>query len=833
MKQLTHLSRHLVGSKAYNLHLMKKQGLVVPPFSVFSFDLFDQADVHTFLKEQQAEYQTGNDTLNELSQRLQQEFKAKFLQEDFSAIHEFSRNASDNHTYSVRSSANVEDEASASFAGQFSTRLFVEVNDLVEAVEETLLSLYQPSALSYYFEQGISLEAVKLYVILQDMIAGDLSGVYFTANPQGLLNEHLIVVGFGVGSGIVEDKVDTTMVTIHSDDQLSYFETSGNSPILTEKQQVDLEAMAGKVTDIFGPRMDIEFTFSDDQLYVLQARPITKMPTEPVIILDNSNIVESYPGTTTPLTFSFIQEAYGSIFRGLAKRMLKNDTQTLQSFEPTFQNMIAQVNSRVYYQITNWYKLLQLLPFSKQIIPIWQDMLGVQATDISATTVKISRLTRLKIMGRIIKSFIQAPRSMKQLDSDFEAISERFDQTYTREASFDELHQLFEQIKGQVLEQWDVTLINDLYAFVYTGLLKKICSPEEVQEEIAGIEQIESMKPVFKLNKIISTIQEDKNSNYRKKIDSLSAECAADFIDEDIDPITQDIRSFIHQFGDRAPEELKLETATFRSQPSSLIQLIQQQLELPPPAIRTTSKSTLARKSRNPLVNSLKKRAMTGIKYRESSRLNRTRIYGMMRLIFITMGEQLVKENRLEQSEDVFYLTMPELFDLASHKNLSNMQSEIEKRKYKRSVDQQLPAFSRLIFAGSIFEKYPQTINHQEIASANQQDFQGIGCSKGVVRGQVLVVEDIQAVNFQQSHNKIIVTKMTDPGWVYLLAQSKGIIAEKGSLLSHTAIISRELGIPSVVNVKQATQQLMTGEWIEINGQTGLIKRLEDENGHS
>ena len=833
MKQLTHLNRQTVGSKAYNLHLMKKQGLVVPPFSVFSFDLFDQIDVHSFLKEQQKAYQTGNATLDELSQRLQQEFKAKFSKEDFSAIYEFSRHTSGKSTYSVRSSANVEDGASASFAGQFSTRLFVEVDDLVEAIEETLLSLYQSSALSYYFEQGISLETVKLYVILQDMITGEVSGVYFTANPQGLLNEHLIVVGSGVGSGIVEDKVDTTMVTIHPDDQLSYFETTGASPILTEQQQVDLEDLAKKVTAIFGPRMDIEFTFSNDQLYVLQARRITKMPTGSVTILDNSNIVESYPGTTTPLTFSFIQEAYGSIFRGLAKRMLKNDTETLQSFEPTFQNMIAQVNSRVYYQITNWYKLLQLLPFSKQVIPIWQDMLGVQATAISETTVKISRSTRLKIMGRIIKSFIQVPRSMRQLDSDFEAISERFDQTYSRDASFEELHQLFEQIKEQVLEQWDVTLINDLYAFVYTGLLKKVCSPEEVQEEIAGIEQIESMKPVFELNTIISTIQKENNRDYRKKINSLTSERAVEFIDTDSHPITQDIRRFIHQFGDRAPEELKLETATFRSQPFSLIQLIQQQLALPSLTIPTDAKMTVTRKSRNPLVNGLKKRAMTGIKYRESSRLNRTRIYGMMRLLFITMGEQLVKENRLEQSEDVFYLTMAELFDLASHKDLSNMQSKIEKRQHKRSVDQQLPAFSRLIYAGTIFEKYPQNINHQKVASTNQQDFQGIGCSKGVVRGQVLVVEDIQTVTIQQSHDKIIVTKMTDPGWVYLLTQAKGIIAEKGSLLSHTAIISRELGIPSVVNVKQATQQLKTGEWIEINGQTGLIKRLEDDHDYS
>ena len=436
-------------------------------------------------------------------------------------------------------------------------------------------------------------------------------------------------------------------------------------------------------------------------------------------------------------------------------------------------------------------------------------------------------------MGRIIKSFIQAPQSMKQLDSDFEKIYAKFNQTYTREASFEELYHLFEQIKQEVLEQWDITLINDLYAFVYTGLLKKVCSPEEVQAEIAGIEQIESMKPVYALNKIIHAIQEEQNSDYRKIIKSISSELVADFIETDLHPITQDIRRFIQQFGDRAPEELELETATFRSHPSSLIQLFQQQLELPQTAIRTESKATSANKSRNPLVNGLKKRAMTGIKYRESSRLNRTRIYGMMRLIFITMGEQLVKENRLEQSEDVFYLTMTELFDLASHRDLSNMQTEIQKRKHKRLVDQQLPAFSRLIYAGSIFEKYPQTINQQQTVSTNQQDFQGIGCSKGIVRGQVLVVEDIQAVNVQQSYNKIIVTKMTDPGWVYLLTQAKGIIAEKGSLLSHTAIISRELGIPSVVNVQQATQQLTTGEWIEINGQTGLIKRLEDENDYS
>ena len=97
------------------------------------------------------------------------------------------------------------------------------------------------------------------------------------------------------------------------------------------------------------------------------------------IILDNSNIVESYPGVSSPLTISFIQEAYASIFRSLAQRLVGKDAPELAAYEATFQNMLQPVNSRVYYQIQSWYQLLQLFAFfSKKIIPIWQDMLGVR-----------------------------------------------------------------------------------------------------------------------------------------------------------------------------------------------------------------------------------------------------------------------------------------------------------------------------------------------------------------------------------------------------------------------------------------------------------------------
>ena len=81
--------------------------------------------------------------------------------------------------------------------------------------------------------------------------------------------------------------------------------------------------------------------------------------------------------------------------------------------------------------------------------------------------------------------------------------------------------------------------------------------------------------------------------------------------------------------------------------------------------------------------------------------------------------------------------------------------------------------------------------------------------------------------------NKILVTKTTDPAWVFIMSQCKGLISEKGSLLSHTAIIGRELGIPTVVGLKGITKSLEQGVSIKINGKTGEVTVLDgDANGN-
>ena len=98
----------------------------------------------------------------------------------------------------------------------------------------------------------------------------------------------------------------------------------------------------------------------------------------------------------------------------------------------------------------------------------------------------------------------------------------------------------------------------------------------------------------------------------------------------------------------------------------------------------------------------------------------------------------------------------------------------------------------------------------------------GTPCSDGIVEGEALVVTDVTGVKDHQ--DKILVTKMTDPGWVFLLVCAKGVISEKGSLQSHTAIISRELKIPSVVGVEGLLDTVRTGDLVRMNGNTGEIE---------
>jgi pyruvate,water dikinase len=121
----------------------------------------------------------------------------------------------------------------------------------------------------------------------------------------------------------------------------------------------------------------------------------------------------------------------------------------------------------------------------------------------------------------------------------------------------------------------------------------------------------------------------------------------------------------------------------------------------------------------------------------------------------------------------------------------------------------------------------PYFVESQAVVSVSENSFSGIGASRGVVRGTALVLGSPQeAFEVEDLSRSILVTQTTDPAWIFILSKCAGLVSEKGSLLSHTAIIGRELGIPTVVGVPGVVRGLKTGDATEIDGEKGLVRKI-------
>ena len=188
--------------------------------------------------------------------------------------------------------------------------------------------------------------------------------------------------------------------------------------------------------------------------------------------------------------------------------------------------------------------------------------------------------------------------------------------------------------------------------------------------------------------------------------------------------------------------------------------------------------------------------------------------------MFLEIGKNFVKEKKIRKVEDIFYLDIEEI---VNNKKV-DLKKLISNRKKEYTIYEELPNYSRLIFTNKEFDKSHKRVN-QVKKEISKNILEGIPTSNGIVEGEALVIDNINKK--YNVKDKILITKMTDPGWVFLLATAKGVIAEKGSLLSHTAIISREIKIPSIVGVDDATNIIKTGDYIRMDADKGKIEIIK------
>lgn len=799
--------------------------------------------------------------------------------------------------FAVRSSALGEDSGGNSFAGQFDTFLYVDNDSLTDAVRSCFASAFGPRVLAYLLNRKITPDCLRMSVIIQEMWDSVRSGIMFTCNPDGRLDELAIVAGYGLGEGIVSDRVESDFISVcrgspnarklppqldakntkiiirKKTEQIvrDPFQSSGTAvvpvdaalgqvAVLSHEQIRTLCCIALQIEAAAGCPQDIEWGINaGGEIAILQTRPITTIPQGPFFLCDNSNVSESYPGISLPLTYDVVRGLYSEIFEAFIRSV--GVKITAEQKHKIFDLLVVHVQGRIYYNLSNWYAMLQMVPGTAKFIGVWEEMLGIKKSEIKTIPLLKRIRTALGSMGTyaaIALRLVTLDFSMRSIHKHFSAISDEFWKIQLIQLTERELVSLLRDTTHRILRGWEVTLWNDAFTFSFAGVTKYLLKRVGVVHPAGLLNDLLGGDAPHEKLKIESAEAVASTARLAQRLGSDPALLAAvrEFGLEALErpafrSFSQSFRSHLAQYGDRTLDELKLETRTFRQQPEMLLSLlinyVENEAALPLHGdssryLRACDKLKKVIQSRsgaigqlfwNALLGMVINRARKCMRHRENSRFDRSRAYGIARAITTAIGEKLWAQGILSEPTDVYLLKLEEI-----EKHLTNIQPitreafEFRKKQYEQYSRSE--PLGRFWIRGAQVEgnTIPQEVppSSAKSLSASASVLSGTGSAPGLITASALVLDkprfdcDVKG--------KILVTRMTDPGWVFLMVNCAGLISEKGSILSHTAIIGRELGIPTVVGVEHATKLIADGQLITVNGTTGAVQ-LHGQNPDS
>jgi len=762
----------------------------------------------------------------------------------------------------VRSSIADEDGALDAFAGimdSFSN--LTRYDDVMEAIAKCAASAYSAKAAAYRKQKGLSLSA-RPAVIVQQQIIPDVSGVVFTTYPI-YPQEMAIHAVWGFGEGLVNGELDADEFYLmkkagiinrqkiaHKEKQVTADKQKGTQtnlvtinrqdmPCLTKEQMRQIFTISSLLEKKFNHPQDIEFAFSKDNLYLVQTRRITQAIPE-VVVYDNSNIQESFCGVTSPLTFSFAQRAYATVYRQ-TMQILSLSQKVIEAYDPVVNNLLGLIQGRIYYNINNWYRGLQLLPSFKQNKKDMERMMGVEEPIDFITDTEKSFTNKLKLLPsllinllKLLSAFSRLQKSVADFQRHFRSHYEQFYQLLPGIKNSAQIIKHKKILDKELLQNWTTPIINDFYVMMINGRVRRkllkagFKEPEEfLSRYFAGNQQLESAQPAVAMQKL--SFKATQQQLLKTLIIHLPDD-VHDKIREQFPAFYSDVQRFILSYGDRTVGELKLETITMRLSPKIFYSYLRNYLTASK-TLQVATQSHLHQSAENDLEEKLKnhsllfKRSVYGslqklqkaIQYREAMRLERTRLFGMYRALYLAAGNLLFTRTILASSRDIFYLTETEIRSLLLQHPQHETAGIVEERKaaFERYKNEDVPA--RVIIPSP-------PANSSSMPGNDDDALYGTGCVPGNVTAEVMVITSPDG-NLDVG-GKIICALRTDPGWVALFPACKGVLIEKGSALSHSVILLREFGIPAIINITGLTRKITAGQTVSMDGTTGLIKIL-------
>lgn len=884
-----------LGGKACHLFRLIDLGLAVPPFFVVSATsarIFAQAVTDS----------PGQTKSNDANRRAREMYQAaqEIERAILAAYHQMNL---DQSPVAVRSSAATEDGGQQSFAGIFESLLGIcDAEAVLTAIQTVYASSEKERVVAYLKLNHLDVPTHQMGVIVQRMIEAAVSGVCFTNHPvTGDTRQIVINSLFGLGEGLVrhdlssdsytvnKDSLDVTSQLIEKSERFIFDTAIGGvcrvavpeehrrDSSLSPDQIRRLSVAALKIEAEFGCPQDIEFCFSgDDELFILQTRPITAMfagstsqrqnsPSGNHIIWDNSNIIESYSGVTTPMTFSFIRRAYAIVYHCFAE-VMGISPRTVHQHREVFNNMLGLFHGRVYYNLRNWYQLVKLFPGFRYNAQFMESMMGLKEPLLLEEDVKP--------IGVFQRWFIEFPALMKlllrsswnfiRIRHKVDAFHQHFYNHYNEwtQIDFDQLppHEVrsrYNMMEEKLLWNWQTPIINDFFVMVFYGVLRKLCvswcddKAGTLQNGLicgeGGLQSDEPAKLILQMSAIAA-----QNPQLREMISSdrerpLHQQISSD---DNFQEFNLLMERYLHEYGLRCPNELKLESPSYRDQPDLVYELVRQYLQSRESSAYSLNsiierERSIRRKAEAECMEKLREarswiprqllfrwvlhNARMGIRNRENMRFARTRIYGILRKMLRSIGSHFAEEGLIDQSDDIFYLTLDEVWDFIKGTAVTtDLRGLVSLRRsefdgYRQAING-IPA--------DRFETFGTACHGNDLRGECKPapielsaTLTGIGCCPGIVTGCVQVISD--PLECREFCGDILVANRTDPGWVSIYPAFSGILVERGSALSHSAIIAREMGIPTIVGISDLTSRVGTGQRIRMDGSSGEIQILQ------
>jgi len=215
--------------------------------------------------------------------------------------------------------------------------------------------------------------------------------------------------------------------------------------------------------------------------------------------------------------------------------------------------------------------------------------------------------------------------------------------------------------------------------------------------------------------------------------------------------------------------------------------------------------------------------AKNGLNFRENYKSKLVMMIDIIRKTILEIGRRLKDRNAIASVDDIFFINLEEAKIALDNLNNINIKELIKKRQNEYEQYQKVILPSHII---GEFDIKSALMKDVEITNENLpssgSNFKGIPVSSGVVQGIARVIRTVESVEILLN-GEILVAPFTDPGWTPFFVNAKGLVTELGGPLSHGSIIAREYGIPAVVNVKNITKIIKTGQLIEVDGSNGIV----------